>query len=595
MKILEYLEIENLKCFGEKQRIYLDHPAVLIGPNNCGKTTVLQAIALWSQAVKEWHRIKGNSPPKKRTSTSLNRLKILSVPVQKIRYFWHNANVRAANRDIPLVITIGMVYKNHVEPVKIQFRSYGDDLIYCTPDHETLKHPELIEAAAHLTVDLLYPLSGLEMEEAILQPGRINVLLGQGQTGQVLRNLCLFVHDNQNQGWMRIVHWMERLFSVQLQNPQRTSRGSIDLYYRQSDIKEPLDISLAGRGQQQLLLILAYLYSHPKSVFLIDEPDAHLEILRQRQVYVLLRDIAAENSSQVILVTHSEVILQEALDRNLTVLIEAKVDTQTERKTVRNALKHFGAEHYVRARQCGYVLYLEGSTDLDILCAFAHHLHHPVAKFLDERVNAYYVQSNVPVATLESEIERVEGGYGLKPREHFFSIRSVMTELVGLAILDSDGRNREDLTEGGLKISYWKRYECENYFITPDLLRDFALEKYPKNPLLQRIIPPALDQLILTHIFQENSREFKIWKNLNSDASILLWESKTKNIKLSDFAVEFFRRISEDSGQQILLRKTDLYQLVQFSEAEIIPEEVTEKLDNLLKILSRPVPRQLQR
>jgi hypothetical protein len=48
MKHLHYVEIENFKRYGKKQRIELDHPAVLIGPNNCGKTSVLQAIALWS-------------------------------------------------------------------------------------------------------------------------------------------------------------------------------------------------------------------------------------------------------------------------------------------------------------------------------------------------------------------------------------------------------------------------------------------------------------------------------------------------------------------------------------------------------------------
>ena len=59
MRLLHYLEIQNFKHFGERQRIELDHPAVLIGPNNCGKTTAIQAIALWSQAVKTWHEAKG--------------------------------------------------------------------------------------------------------------------------------------------------------------------------------------------------------------------------------------------------------------------------------------------------------------------------------------------------------------------------------------------------------------------------------------------------------------------------------------------------------------------------------------------------------
>ncbi len=591
MRILEYLEIQNLKCFGDKQRIELDHPAVLIGPNNCGKTTAIQAIALWSQAIKEWHRNKGSAPPKKRTSTSLNRLNIVSVPVQRTRYFWHNTSVRSGNRDIHLVITVGMVHESKVRPVTMRFRNQGDDLIYCTPDDATLSSPALIEAAAKLSVELLYPMSGLETEEPILQPGRIDVLLGQGQTAQVLRNLCLLVYKDSEQDWKRIVELIERLFRVDLGNPQETSRGSINLYYRQGGVKERLDISLAGRGQQQMLLILAYLYSHRGSVLLIDEPDAHLEILRQRQVYVLLREIASANSSQVILVTHSEVILEEALDRdrNLTLLLEARVDSGPNQQDIRNALKHFGAEHYVRARQCGYVFYVEGSTDIDMLRALADYLKHPVATLLNERVNAYYVQSNFPSRMLDAEVERVEGGYGMEPKTHFFALRSVIPELVGLAVLDSDGRIRQDSDEGGLQTVYWRRYECENYFITPDGLREFAAREYSGIPLLEDSIFKTLDELTLERVFGGRAKDFRTWKKLNSDGARLLWESKTKDIKLSDFAEEFFRRLADRLGLAMLLRKSELYRLVELTDREFISEEVTEKLDILYELLSQKI------
>jgi hypothetical protein len=45
---------------------------------------------------------------------------------------------------------------------------------------------------------------------------------------------------------------------------------------------------------------------------------------------------------------------------------------------ITNALKHFGAEHYVKARETGHVFYVEGSTDVDMLRAFADKLEHPV-------------------------------------------------------------------------------------------------------------------------------------------------------------------------------------------------------------------------
>ena len=338
MRLLHYLVIENFKRFGEEQRIELDHPAVLIGPNNCGKTSALQALALWSQAVKTWYDVRKESSAKERTATALNRLSIVAVPVRRTRFFWHNANVRTGVKDIALNISVGIQFEGQVIALTMRFTNKGDELVYCKPDETVASNLELMQYAASLNVELLYPMSGLETEEPILQPGRIGVLLGQGQTAQVLRNLCLMVAKDTPRDWDSIVQLMRRLFSVTLETPQETTRGAIDMRYRQDGVREALDLSSSGRGFQQMLLIFAYLYSHKGSVLLVDEPDAHLEILRQKQVYVLLRDIAAENKSQVIVVSHSEVILDEALDNNLTLLMDGKVKPLASKQDIRNIL-----------------------------------------------------------------------------------------------------------------------------------------------------------------------------------------------------------------------------------------------------------------
>ena len=70
-----------------------------------------------------------------------------------------------------------------------------------------------------------------------------------------------------------------------------------------------LDLSSSGRGLQQTLLILAYIYANPRTVLLLDEPDAHLEVLRQRQTYQLITDLAEEKGSQIIAASHSEVVM----------------------------------------------------------------------------------------------------------------------------------------------------------------------------------------------------------------------------------------------------------------------------------------------
>jgi len=586
MRLLHYLEILNFKRFGDSQRIELDHPAVLIGPNNCGKTTAIQAIALWSQAVRAWHASKGKAPPKNRTSTSLNRLNIVAVPVQRTRYFWHNAAVRTGNTDIPLRITLGVLHANKVESVTMRFRNQGEDLVYCSPDEATLARPELIATAAALNVELLYPMSGLETEEPVLQRGRIDVLLGQGQTAQVLRNLCLLVYQGDQQDWKRIVEWMRRLFGIKLGEPTETARGSIDLFYRQDMVREPLDIAVAGRGLQQMLLVFAYLYSHRRSVILIDEPDAHLEILRQKQVYVLLREIATENQSQVIVVTHSEVILDEALDHNLTLLLAGRADDVAEKTAIKNSLRHYGAEHYVRARQRGYVLYVEGGTDVEILRALANRIRHSAATSWDERINTYYVADNYPDTSVDSELARVEEGFGGMPQQHFHALRGMVPDLAGLAILDNDGRGREDTDKGGLRICYWQRYECENYIVSPETLSAFAKDQYQDTPLFFKEIDESLDALILEQVFDRREQDFAVWKAADEATGRLLWEATTQRLKLSTFAEEFFRRIAERLGHAMLLRKGDLYRLVDFLPVERIPDEVSEKLDLLAELFA---------
>ncbi len=592
MRLLHYLEIENFKRFGERQRIELDHPAVLIGPNNCGKTSAIQALALWSQAVRTWYDVRKDSSAKERTATSLNRLNIVAVPVQRTRFFWHNTQVRKGTKNIALVITVGVAFKGKVVALPMRFRNHGDELVYCEPSESVMTDMELMAHAASLKVELLYPMSGLDTEEPILQPGRVDVLLGQGRTADVLRNLCLSVAQSSKEDWQRVTDLMKRLFNVVLEVPQTTARGSIAMGYRQTGVKEVLDISSAGRGFLQMLLVFAYLFSHKRSVLLVDEPDAHLEILRQKQVYVLLRDIASENGSQVVMVTHSEVILDEALDNNLTLLLEGQADDLAKKQDIRNSLKYFGADHYVRARERGYVLYVEGGTDVDMLRALAERMAHPVASVWDERINTFYVQNNYPQQDADAELERVEGGFGVTPREHFKGLRNLLPDLKGLAILDNDGQNRQDRDEGALAICYWRRYEAENYFMTADLLRTYALSQYPTDDLfadaiaLHAAIEDALAEVITDRVFDGVRDDYKAWIGSPPDAVRLVWEAKTERRKLSTVAEDFFRKLASKLGRPMLLTKGELHRLVQFAPVATLPPEITQKLNLLAELMT---------
>ena len=94
----------------------------------------------------------------------------------------------------------------------------------------------------------------------------------------------------------------------------------------------------------------------------------------------------------------------------------------------------------------------------------------------------------------------------------------------------------------------------------------------------------VLDELVLNRVFEGHQKDFFTWKGLDSNAAQLLWEAKTERLKLSDFAEEFFRRLAENLGHAMLLRKRDLYRLVNVMDAAAIADEVSEKLDLLVDL-----------
>ena len=584
MRILHWLEINNFKSYRSSGRIPLEHPSVLIGPNNCGKTTALQAIALWSTAVRTWQQESKDSKAKQRTGKPLNRLAIQSVPVPKTRHFWKNLKVSGHD----LHISIGLEHQDTVVPIKMVFRHHAsDELIYAEPHPSTASHPQALARAAELDVALLYPMSGISADEPLITRNRIDYHMGRGSTAEVLRNLCLVVHQNNPDDWQDITQLMHRLFKVNLTIPLENDGGSLDLFYEQMGADRPLDLSLAGRGFQQMLLILAHLYCHKGSVLLIDEPDAHLEILRQQQIYSLLSTIADRNRCQVLIATHSEVVMQEALENNLTLILDGNADDLASKPDIRESLKNFGAVHYVRARETGHVLYLEGSTDLAMLRAFADRLKHPVRDLIADgsHLNVYYLQDNRPNPSQspQEQLDAVEGAFGQKARDHFFALRRILPELRGLEIIDNDNRGLQPSDEGGFIRSPWKRYELENYFVTPQVLLDWAQPDDADLFCDQRLA--TLDQLILAMIFDGSDSDFANYQAANTATQATLWRAQTQTKKLSLFAENYFRHLANATGCQIMLRKRDLYRLIERYDINSIDREVVEKLDAIYRLV----------
>lgn len=71
--MLTKLTIRNFKRFGDIA-IELGSPVVFIGPNDSGKTTALQTLALWHIGLRKWNEKRaGKAAPEKRPVSPFSR------------------------------------------------------------------------------------------------------------------------------------------------------------------------------------------------------------------------------------------------------------------------------------------------------------------------------------------------------------------------------------------------------------------------------------------------------------------------------------------------------------------------------------------
>jgi len=319
-----------------------------------------------------------------------------------------------------------------------------------------------------------------------------------------------------------------------------------------------LDLSACGRGQQQTLLLLAHMAANPGAVLLLDEPDAHLEILRQRQIYDVLTETAQETGSQIMAASHSEVILNEAAGRDMVVAFVGKPHRIDDRGSqVAKALKDIGFDQYLQAQETGWVLYLEGSTDLAILRAFAAQLGHRALAALD-RPFVHYVANQPGPA-----------------RHHFYGLREAVPTLLGIALYD---RLEIPLQEGDPSLTQrmWKRREIENYLCQRETLLAWA-QAQGEAQAGELFASPWTDAMATA--IEEVSAAL---------ATLGRPDPWGADVKASDdFLQPLFQKFYDKLRLPNVMRKTGYHALAPYVAAQAIDPEVNEVLDEVDRVSRR--------
>jgi len=303
-------------------------------------------------------------------------------------------------------------------------------------------------------------------------------------------------------------------------------------------------------------------------VLLLDEPDAHLEILRQRQIYQVIIDVARANGNQVIAASHSEILLNEAAGRDVVVAFVGKPHRIDDRGSqVLKALREIGFEHYYQAEQRGWVLYLEGSTDLAILRAFAEKVGHEEAMKVLERPFVHYV-----------------GNQPGEARKHFHGLGEAVPYLKGIAVFDRlESELPADLGALGL---IWRKREIENYLCYPETLEAYATQGASiesAGPLFGRA---------------ETERRLNAMKESIQEVQTALqtlgkgspWDGNTK--VSDDFLTPLFEIYFKKLGLPNFMAKKHFHELARLVPPDKLDPEIQEKLDAIVETANSAKPMQ---
>jgi hypothetical protein len=278
-------------------------------------------------------------------------------------------------------------------------------------------------------------------------------------------------------------------------------------------------------------------------------------VILQDTIYSKLRAVASQRNSQLIISTHSEVIIDSVEPKELCMLVgRPKVlANKVDRDRLVRALRVLTNTDIMLALESQGVLYIEGHTDLAILREWARILNHPFYPLLSRGI---FWRPTVSEQRL--------GGRGCTAREHFEALQLVNPQIRGIELVDGDANAGIQSTlfePNKLQRQRWQRYEIESYLFHPS-----TLARYVEQTVGPEIA--SIHLLDMQHYLEDNLPPAVIRQPLEDHAFLKRTKARTELIPPTLSAAGLFD-----------IPYTRYYEIAAVMLPEEIHSEVKEKLD----------------
>lgn len=363
MSKLQLIRLKRFKQLKEFE-LRLDDTTVLIGANNAGKSSALQALH-FAVAIAQTAKLVGEGVRwgADKFELSFNPTQMLYAPVADVLSLAHGGSLTesaAQQIEIEVVLVNGESCqltvrrgRNRNIQVSLKGRKLGERLM-------DLSRPFTVYAPG---------LAGIAKDERYMSPGVVRRVVARGDANLVLRNVLLMIRDEESREREQLKQKLKEEHQKEVEKYEK-GEGPLPLFPRskmrefrgpwtgfQSDMQtlfpglniviefDPnqdesinvfftqgqgpkLPIDAAGTSILQASQILAYISLFKPQVLILDEPDSHLHPNNQRALCDLVTHLAETRGFRALLSTHSRHVLDSLKDRAKVVWISGgkKVD-----------------------------------------------------------------------------------------------------------------------------------------------------------------------------------------------------------------------------------------------------------------------------
>ncbi len=470
----------------------------LAGGNNSGKSTLLQAIAVWEFCRLVLENERGRemlSAGHVGQGLGLSDDEFSPVAVASLKHLWTNLKSQIPKQD-GYSLSIKVTWTNAGVDKHLRMSlALTNDRLFVKASSSNLDNTDTLPTVAYLP-----PFAGIAQRENKMTGAERRGLIGRGLAGGVIRNLLLDMFDTnlkeraqlkegrskikssdlkrlrERDPWEVLQATMGRLFGMQLIVEPfndlfhsyirvNVAKGKLDgTTFTRYPAFNPRDLMAEGSGFLQWLSVYALALSPTTQTLLLDEPDSHLHPSLQAQLIEALDEIIATTGKQVLMATHSTEILRNADHSQILAFkgSSAKYLDQDEHKV--SLFIGLGSEYAPKIdplRKCKRMLIVENQSDAKLLAVWARQLG------LDW-------PNNLVVWPWTG---------GATERKHLYSqLKAEIPELVAVSLRDRDDMALGQIDPNTLSdrshhsgdadfhLKVWRRRHIENYLLWPEAI-----------------------------------------------------------------------------------------------------------------------------